>query len=241
MRLVTSLVVTFTLGILCIYPTETKAEFEELFDHHPLQNRKWNFCQTAVTLNEPYMGESGVPETAYRFGIDRKHRLPDCNCGTGVCSPKSGPTKRVPEEEEDYYEEETPLLLSFKDPKSTGPCIGYDPDRVKRNYVWDKKNKKYVVPIQKNELRLWKDDWPAANLGYWYSFRFKIDETDGNGNKDIIDRCGSMRWVGGQFKAYKMDKSPFIAQRFDNGVFHITIEALHHREKNTIKRQNSNA
>ena len=91
------------------------------------------------------------------------------------------------------------------------PCTGYDKTRIPSAKI-----------LQKNELRLWMEDWPEASAGYWFSIRFKIEGD--------IDRCGSMRWVGGQFKAWGKDESPFVAQRFDNGVFHVTIEGPHPTE-----------
>jgi len=52
----------------------------------------------------------------------------------------------------------------------------------------------------------------------WYAFSFKLSGD--------IPRRGSTRWVVGQWKqeTAAIDPSPFLAQRFDNGVFHVTIE-----------------
>ncbi len=49
----------------------------------------------------------------------------------------------------------------------------------------------------------------------WYSFSFRI-----NGE---FPRTGTTRWVIGQWKE-ETEGSPFLAQRFDNGVFHISIQ-----------------
>lgn len=82
---------------------------------------------------------------------------------------------------------------------------------------------------QKNELRFLGDDRFNHNFTdpHWYAIRFKMD-------KDI-PTCGSVRWVNAQWK-YKDDDweeglvpSPFLAQRFDNGVLHLTVQNGHCR------------
>ena len=178
-------------------------EFEESFDNQPLAKENWNFCQTAKSLNSQQAGDSPTPNTAYGFGINKALGEPKCKCisrNQRLCRLFSARNDRV----EDEPDEEKPLLpapgLSINN-----SCTNYDTSRIPA-----------FKKLQKNELRLWKEVYPKANIGYWYSFRFKIDGE--------IDHCGSMRWIGGQIKAFKMDNSPFIAQRFDNGVFHITIE-----------------
>lgn len=50
----------------------------------------------------------------------------------------------------------------------------------------------------------------------WYAFSFRIDGQGG--------LTGDQRWQIGGWKQ-EADGSPFVAQRFDNGVFHITIES----------------
>jgi hypothetical protein len=52
----------------------------------------------------------------------------------------------------------------------------------------------------------------------WYAFSFKLD--------GHVPRLGSTRWVVGQWKQQTVgiDPSPFLAQRFDNGVFHLTVQ-----------------
>lgn len=49
----------------------------------------------------------------------------------------------------------------------------------------------------------------------WYAFSFKVDAN--------VPKTGSLRTVISQWKAPN-DESPFLAQRFDNGVFHITVQ-----------------
>ena len=70
-------------------------------------------------------------------------------------------------------------------------------------------------PCQRAELRLKGDLRPQYGQEVWYSFAFMVTGQ--------IQTVGSNRTVIGQWKA-PGDDSPFLAQRFDNGVFHITIQ-----------------
>jgi hypothetical protein len=70
-------------------------------------------------------------------------------------------------------------------------------------------------PCQRAELRLKGHLRPVYGQEIWYSFAFKASGD--------IQPVGSKRTVIGQWKA-PGDECPFLAQRFDNGVFHITIQ-----------------
>ena len=68
---------------------------------------------------------------------------------------------------------------------------------------------------QRNEIRI--ADRLRLRFGEeaWYHFSYKIvGEISGH---------GSLRWVIGQWKQESAG-SPFLAQRYDNGVFHITVQ-----------------
>ncbi|MDQ0467724.1 heparin lyase I family protein [Labrys wisconsinensis] len=68
---------------------------------------------------------------------------------------------------------------------------------------------------QRAELRLDRAAWPIFGDEVWYAFSFRIEAE--------VPSTGSARTVIGQWKA-PGDNSPFLAQRFDNGVFHITVQ-----------------
>jgi hypothetical protein len=79
--------------------------------------------------------------------------------------------------------------------------------------------------IQRNELRFAPAALhPAVEDDNWYSMTFRLQGYGGDG----IPECGSARWVVGQWKYERMPPgrggSPFLAQRFDNGVLHLTME-----------------
>jgi len=85
---------------------------------------------------------------------------------------------------------------------------------------------------QRNEIRIANDKRCAFGQEVWYRFRFKIAG-------DAPD-TGSIRWVIGQWKQ-ESGGSPFLAQRFDNGVFHITVQHNDNRILVTKAQGNPNA
>jgi len=173
---------------------------EESFDRGQL-SALWNSCQATARLNAARVVDQASDNIAYYFGIDDTVELPPCDCQTRTQCAGHRPAPDI--EPLPYQVANLPMALPAGD-----PCLRYDPNRIPPKQV-----------LQKNELRLWREDWPQASAGTWFSFRFRIEGK--------IDRCGSMRWVGGQIKVHGMDESPIVAQRFDNGVFHITVEGGH--------------
>jgi len=68
---------------------------------------------------------------------------------------------------------------------------------------------------QRNEIRIANELRVPFGTDTWYAFSFRIEGD--------VPRFGSRRWVIGQWKE-DTDRSPFVAQRYDNGVFHITVQ-----------------
>jgi hypothetical protein len=89
--------------------------------------------------------------------------------------------------------------------------------------------------IQRQELRLQKRYQHPANQPHVYTLRFRMPAV-------IEDRVSSTRWITAQWKhepisdAYDAlgedwGPSPFLAQRFDDGVLHVTVQDEHCRCK----------
>ncbi|WP_299809469.1 heparin lyase I family protein [uncultured Roseibium sp.] len=78
--------------------------------------------------------------------------------------------------------------------------------------------------VQRNELRLLqKKHVHDVTDPHWYTLRFRT--------RGAPPPCGSSRWVMAQWKyqaasgwPHEFSQNPFLAQRFDNGVFHITVQ-----------------
>lgn len=77
---------------------------------------------------------------------------------------------------------------------------------------------------QRNELRFTDREANGHSflVDHWYSIAIRMEGD--------IPSCGSTRWVIAQWKYSdgswpdEFDQSPFLAQRFDNGVFHLTVQ-----------------
>ena len=80
--------------------------------------------------------------------------------------------------------------------------------------LWSKSKHKHEIRIA-NHMRC------RFGREVWYSFSFRVEGE--------YPRSGSTRWVIGQWKEENR-ASPFLAQRFDNGVFHITVQTNDQRE-----------
>lgn len=68
---------------------------------------------------------------------------------------------------------------------------------------------------QRNEIRIANPLRLTFGDEAWYGFSFRIDGE--------IQKRGSTRWIIGQWKQ-ETGGSPFLAQRYDNGIFHITVQ-----------------
>ena len=77
---------------------------------------------------------------------------------------------------------------------------------------------------QRNELRFKQGkNKHEIDDPHWYRIRFRAEGD--------IPTCGSSRWITAQWKydaddwPFKFSPSPFLSQRFDNGVHHVTVQA----------------
>lgn len=74
-------------------------------------------------------------------------------------------------------------------------------------------------PCQRNELRVANEHRLPFGEESWYAFSFRV-----SGDFPRLDMPGqTARMVLGQWKQTN-GESPYLAQRFDNGVFHITVQ-----------------
>lgn len=77
--------------------------------------------------------------------------------------------------------------------------------------------------IQRQELRLQEQFVGNADTPYAFSFRFKMPAT-------VLNSKDSIRWVTAQWKAEPaftedgVSASPFLAQRYDDGILNITVQ-----------------
>ncbi|MGY8996912.1 MAG: heparin lyase I family protein [Alphaproteobacteria bacterium] len=79
----------------------------------------------------------------------------------------------------------------------------------------DPENRACGSNCQRNEVRVADQMRLPFGADAWYGFSFRVE------SKDVPN--DSVRWVMGQWKQQN-GRSPFLAQRYDNRIFHITIQ-----------------
>ncbi len=172
------------------------------FDHRILDTSLWRTCQA-----DPDLLDFGVEARTGRhylaLKMDGKHE--DHRSCNGLADHGA------------VAQQDSLSPSFFADTLSVAALGGIDCPRAER------RNGKAI--IQRNELRFAPASlYPALGADTWYSIVFKLQAYDG----DRIPECGSARWIVGQWKfeqvAAGSKGSPFLAQRFDNGVLHLTVE-----------------
>ncbi|AVA24449.1 alginate lyase family protein (plasmid) [Rhizobium sp. NXC24] len=82
--------------------------------------------------------------------------------------------------------------------------------------------------IQREELRLQKTFFRRSDVPLVYSFRFRMP-------KEVLNDKDSIRWITAQWKQEPINSkyaqefagwspSPFLAQRYDDGILHVTVQ-----------------
>jgi hypothetical protein len=149
---------------------------------------------------------------------------------------RSGFEEALPEFEEplgpSFFQRQRPTLFSAPDAEVEDiPAKNpYCTEEVERRA---KQAGEENICIQRQELRLQKIYSHEMTDPFVYSLRFRMPAT-------IEDEDNSIRWLIAQWKHEPISKkylelgdkwgpSPFLAQRFDNGVLHVTVQDEHCR------------
>jgi hypothetical protein len=196
----------FLLSVFVMFGFLSVSAAQQLVDHFDdpeLDEHVWDFCQADPELIG-FGIEPGSGRTYLSLRIDEEREDPD------TCT-KAG--------EEGFLDEWGVLGANYFFETPSAQREGSEPACV-RAEIRDGE------PIaQRNELRFAQRAlYPPVETETWYFITFKLQGYDG----DDIPECGSARWVVGQWKYERMavgsGGSPFLAQRFDNGVLHLTME-----------------
>lgn len=225
----------FSIPLAGSSPTASAAEFFDTFHEgslntYPLcgwNHRKQGTLRLIGFGTEPVGGGTnpqGPPENGW------------FQCGTTVDESKTTRFIKVSMDHERCTKncpgQAPKLLLTLEDlleDDPLGPGFIADPPAVAREggdcHSGERRNGKEVT--QRNELRLRNFDlWHQHGNAHWYDIRFMM-------TGDIF-KCGSARQIIGQWKYNDpgwdaahgaLHQSPYLAQRFDNGVFHLTVQS----------------
>lgn len=224
--------------ILGAMPAYAQAELHEEFQTDRLDLTLWCACQINLD-NAPI--EFALDPTEPRDGIVRitadgnslggnKCRKDECGRAMTVLDLPGQPARP------DYAEPLGPSLVEKALPASPPAAIltasDYCTEDVKAmaEAAGEEGN-----CIQRQELRLQKRHQHPADQPYLYTLRFRMPAI-------IEDRVSSTRWITAQWKQEPVSDaydtlgqdwgpSPFLAQRFDDGVLHVTVQDEHCRCK----------
>jgi len=183
------------------------AELNDGFNSKPLNKDYWDPCQVDVqrllAFSEVDFG--GDKRKVIVNTVDPKTGNPDsCTDGKVAFLALQSLGIILPDADIDSSEALGESLVPPQNPSFSGPAQ-CPPGDAKKD--------------QRNELRPWQirpDLTHDFREPHWYSIVFG---TDGD-----IPTCGSARWVIAQWKQVGAE-SPVIAQRYDNGVLHVTVES----------------
>jgi len=179
------------------------AELVSDFDQSSLDEKVWNACQ----IDEPPLrfeqltDPEGTVRQFIRVIVDPTTGNSNDTCQEPVTPLSAG------QEADVVAEPFGPSLVPASPPEEPGAA----------------ECKKGGGEAQRNELRLQQRPGlvHSQEEAHWYSMTFRVD-----GN---VPSCGSARWVLAQWKQERHGMSPFLAQRFDNGVLHVTVQNGHCR------------
>lgn len=107
------------------------------------------------------------------------------------------------------------IVKQVRDDQITFPAAGRCGAGIEITVRESDGGKQCDTDCQRAELRTIPGSWPTFGDEVWYKFSFRV-------SGDIAE-IGSRRFVIGQWKG-PGDGSPMLAQRFDNGIFHITVQ-----------------
>ncbi len=210
---------TFLICSFFVVGSATAAELTDHFDGPKLDTVVWNPCQADV-VNLIGFGETTVGGSKKRFLINKiDETREDADC---VSTGASGALLSGLSEKDVLG----PSLVFPRTPAyfSAGLFFPPPPANEPDNQCVEAETRNGKPIIQRNELRFRNKQIHSHPLGdaHWYGLAFKMEGT--------IPTCGSVRWILAQWKyndpqwPREFSQSPFLAQRFDNGVFHITVQ-----------------
>lgn len=240
-----SLILAVAGALICARSVLAQPPIDDEFNTDHLDWGYWCPCQINMSKSPvTFPADPGRPGNHIaRIVVD------DASLGGNLC--RSGLPQRECQPPADgasfvAFDKDDETSLPSSPPESLGPTLIRPPGTAffeaatKDPYCTEAVERRAVAAgeeglcIQRQELRLQKQYTHYADDPHQYSFRFRMPDT-------IEDRMSSIRWVTAQWKqepvseAYRRQfgdnwgPSPFLAQRFDDGVLHVTVQDEHCR------------
>jgi len=247
-RLKTSLLIACAapgLALLALGSTTTLAQssLDEDFKDGTLDLSTWCPCQInlrdspyyfTVNPNDPNDRMLTIPVNDHSLGGNQcRRKAPDYECGApGVTADLKIGAERSKSNGK-VIEKLGPSFFAAR-PGVSSVAKARDPyctvEVLKRALAAKEEGECF----ERQELRLQEDRAPPANERYVYEIRFRMPAK-------VDDQMHSIRWVISQWKQEPVAKkygkefgnkwgpSPFLAERYDDGVLHITVQDEHCR------------
>jgi len=196
------------------------------------------WCPCQINMDQApveFRTESGISFAriiADEASLGGKKCYPECRVPEATFDEKAGPESERPDRPEPLGPSLIPLLkgktrsVLLKEDSETRYCT---PEVLKRAAAREEGK-----CMQRQELRVQKTHVHLASAAHFYTIRFRMPGR-------IENQTDSIRWVTAQWKHDESRKyedefgkawdgaSPFLAQRFDDGVLHVTVQDEHCR------------
>jgi hypothetical protein len=225
-------------------PAAAQVTFSDEFKAPGLNLNLWCPCQINMT-EAPILFTEDPDEPGDRTaritvdinslgGNECRKQAPHLECGNLLAAFGLSPYE-LQTAKPDYAEPLGPSLIDGADPVAPPTIVSVNKYCTEEILQLAQAAGEEGECIQRQELRLQIQHVHVADQPHLYSLRFRMPAV-------IEDRTSSTRWVTAQWKqeplsdAYDVlgdgwGPSPFLAQRFDDGVLHVTVQDEHCRCK----------
>jgi hypothetical protein len=211
--------------LLSATPVLGDSALSDEFNSGTLDYTTWCPCQINLDKSpyrfEPDPGDAGdgllsIPVDRHSLGGNHCHAAVECM--PPVVGASLGPT---------FFGGEVPESLSLHPTRRNPYC---NDEVMRQALAANEENECY----QRQEIRVQRNKAHPATERYIYEIRFRMPAS-------VVDQTNSIRWVIGQWKQDRESAkyaaaikswggaSPFLAQRYDDGVLHVTVQDEHCR------------
>jgi hypothetical protein len=224
-------------AFMCNSSVLAQSSFQDEFDAHNLNWEFWCACQINIK-RAPILFPPDRDQMKDRVAAIT---VDDASLGGNVCRYGSPYFECKPTDSR-FRHTDDDLVEPLGPNQIHAPAVAFFSASTKNPYCTDDVMRRAIAAneeglcIQRQELRLQKRYRHSTDTPHLYSLRFRLP-------KKIEDRKNSIRWITAQWKQepvsghYQREfgndwgPSPFLAQRFDNGVLHVTVQDEHCRCK----------
>ncbi|WP_162950262.1 heparin lyase I family protein [Rhizobium jaguaris] len=227
-----STLVAMFLSLFAAFTSSASAAelFRDDFRSPAINQNQWCSCQ---------IDNTNTPVTFSANPADKKDHIAGITVNeSSLGGKRCEPACKVPQETQaakrhlvtDFSRPEFLGTNFFAKPKPKWAPTAGQPDRYCDEAAWNRVKSAHQEDecIQREELRLQKPFFRRSDVPLIYSYRFRMP-------KDVLNDRDSIRWITAQWKQEPINNryerefegwspSPFLAQRYDDGILHVTVQ-----------------